>query len=795
MKKLLALLFLVVPTLLGAEVLPKGAGIVTYSDFSGGLNTRDEAHKLKTNESPYLRNVIIDDGEVKTSNGYSYLGSSASLTKVNMIFEYIDTSGGSHFLVSDSSIVLVTDDFRTYSTVRTGLNSFFKLGCIQVYDKVWCSNGNDPVFTYTQTTTTVLDGGTYSLSSKTPNVPRFKYLAYWQNRVWGFGIPSNSSYLGYSAIMTTDTVPIAIAPDNENAWNNPNFFLDVDKGDGSQSTFLRVYQGRLYAGKQRGISAILGDDDVSYADVKVVKDYGYLSNDSVVELDNTLIGYGSENGIYEFDGRNFNRISDHIRPDVESFVNNVSNSKVLSWDSYSDFVNNSFFKNTTATANGFITVLTTFPINIQSGGETQQSKFTPSGGAQQDVTGAYVVFFATQMIHASISSSSFYTPYIVEANYDTNCDGGLSARFIHFKNINTGGICESTGSAVGAFTTFSSWRCDSNFIISGQELFGSSLAVQVGVKTGNPGCSGGQFVTISSINFATEANVIIQSTSGGNFISNIATTTSMSAWGNFNSINSPNGGNVSFFYRAATSPVNIATYPWIPITPGGVVGSSFTNTFIQWASSITGANANIDNVEINYVQGGSGDVNPFGVAWGGRYWLSVTTTASGSTSLQYVKSRISSDFRNGFTVFEGIDIKSFWRSGDILYGGASTCPFIYRLDYGTNYNGRAIPSIFETNEQTFSSPFFDKQLVSYFVDIDKQSGATVTLGTQINNRAYSDYSLSIDGTGRLVRHLPYPNDYGNSFRWRFSNSQLDKIMKINHFGVVYLPDVKQTDNY
>lgn len=815
MKKLLFVL-LFIPSIMLAEVLPKNSRLDIYDNFVGGLDSRDEPHKLKNNQSPYLRNVLIDDGEIKTVNGFIVLGSTGTLSKVNTIFEYIKTDGTRNFLVSDSSVVLATSDFSNYTLIKANLNNNYKLGCIQVEDKSWCSNGNDAVFTFDGSTVVVLDGNTYG-SLKTPNVPKFKYLSYWQNRVWGFGIPTNSSYLGYSAIQSTDTVPVAISPDNENAWNNPNFFLDVDKGDGTQPTFMRVYRGQLYVGKERGISAILGNDDISYADVKVVKDYGFLNNDSVVELDNLLVGYGSDDGIYKFDGRNMNIFSDHIRPDVEAFINNVGKNVVLNWDSQSDFTRGSLV-GSTATGSGFLTVNFSTYVLVSTPAQGDVTNQYLSMLLNTGTTSTNFVTITTdtanpakwyQLSSGAIPNSDSYFPYhIVFWVRSDNASSEPSGKVaVTLRNLRTRSTAYYEQTGVSGINPVSSWAEFAvpfagnsgikELFFTGDDILNGNFQVRVEVAdtcgAGSPNCRFDlRYSSVGSLMFLKDSQI-------AEYRSDISTAVNISAWGNFNSVFNNQGGNISFAYRVSTSLVNITTYPFMPISPGAVIGSSVSNNYIQWLSTLTFNSTSslvyIDNVQINYNQGGSNDVNPIGVSWKGRYWLAVTTTASGTTNLIYVKSRNSSDYPDGFTVLEGINIKSLWRSSDYLYAGASTSGIIYRLDYGTNYNGRPIIAIYETNETNFSAPFFEKQLVSYFIDIDKQTNGEITLGTQINNRSYGNYNLNINGSGRLVRHLAYPNSYGNSFRFRFTSSVLDQVMKINNFGVVYINENNTTDNY
>jgi hypothetical protein len=257
-----------------------------------------------------------------------------------LIERYVKSDGSIEYIVSDSSVVLKTQDFSIYTLLKSGLNNNYRLRAKQIENKVYFTNGSDPVFNYDGSTVVVLDGGTYNIG-KTPNIPKFKYLEYYQNRLWGFNLPTDPSALRWNLLLSTDTVPIAYAPDHELAWSNSNLQLNIGKGNGTVGTFLRVYAGQLFVGKERGIHYIYGNDDTNYSAVPIVKDYGFLTDESVVEQDNVLLGFGND-GVYEFNGQQMNRISDKIYPDIQNFNLGVSRNVVLTWDSRSEFLRGYF---------------------------------------------------------------------------------------------------------------------------------------------------------------------------------------------------------------------------------------------------------------------------------------------------------------------------------------------------------------------------------------------------------------------------------------------------------------------
>src|SRR4029077_1404469 len=104
------------------------------------------------------------------------------------------------FIVSDDSVVLTTKDFNTYTLIISSLNNAVHLQAAQVRNKVWMTNGSDPVFTWdTNQVMQKLDG-----NGGLPNVPKFRYLAYDQERVWGLNTSANASLLEWSDVASTN---------------------------------------------------------------------------------------------------------------------------------------------------------------------------------------------------------------------------------------------------------------------------------------------------------------------------------------------------------------------------------------------------------------------------------------------------------------------------------------------------------------------------------------------------------------------------------------------------------------
>jgi len=274
----------------------------------GGLNTAASSAKLPEGQSPNNQNVWMDEkpGSLVTANGYQLLGTTPSGNPATFLLNYYKTSDGSQtLLLSDGSTIWKTTDYATFTSIKTGLSSFFQLRGMVIRGKAWMTNGSDAVMTYDGTTLTSLDG-----TGGTPDVPVAKYINYHDERVWLYGISGEPSSLRFSDL--TDAAGTEITPDNASAWPADNE-IQVSEGDDDIGTGIFLYRGYLYAWKSFSIWRIVGYDEYTYTKVKTRSSTGTRFNESIRELDN-LVHFIGIDGLYVFDGEDSLRVSDPIDP-------------------------------------------------------------------------------------------------------------------------------------------------------------------------------------------------------------------------------------------------------------------------------------------------------------------------------------------------------------------------------------------------------------------------------------------------------------------------------------------------
>ena len=799
---------------------PDKAKRKVLQDFNLGLYNTQSTENIPDGSASDIWNWWIDGKGLSKPGGYIVAGSTGVLSAIYFLDVLYKSDGSKEYIVSDNATVLATKDFRTYTTLRTGLNDLYDLDSAKARFKIWMTNGFDSAFTYDGTTVTVLNGNTYN-SGTTPNVPRGKFIEYYDGRFWVYNTTANNSNLNYSSLDSTSTA--SIPPDHELAWPLSNS-LSISQGDGQQGTFLKISGGRLIAGKERSIYSIesLFGSDTLYFPRKSAPDVGFVSKKSVIGLDDVLYGQG-EDGLYFYSGGKTGRITDHMNDDVLKFRKDVTRVVSNVWDTQSDFLRGQF-SGATVTANGTLMVISSVGLNEVaynnppsvdgSDGRFASSNTVQLEGTRSNTTAstftAYIDLTSANVSGIDnfvgfISSMHIYMRLNEDQIFPTSPFTMTERPIVSIRNKNDGSISSGTlpissefnydetdfRKAPVTFTKVSS--------ITINELLLSSI--QVKIEYTNPTPSAFKGIQLGSPSISGLASVVLGNTTG-QFISDVATiSTDMTAWSLFNSNRNTNGGNINFFYKTATSAVNIATYPYIAINAGTIINSSATDTRIQWATTMTLANINsnipeIDDVEIEHLEGNSSATRSFGASWKNRLWVGVSTESTGNYPILYVKNRNTSKNPIGFTRLN-IPLRSMLVDGNVFYGGAASTGIVYRLDYGTNYNGSAIPSTYETKDFSFSDddvdPFTLKDLWEYQIEVEQNPNASFTVGTSIEGGAFNTNTFSIDGTGRTIRTINGVNGggtnrtHGKQFKFRFYNAGLDETPVLNMFSVIYKP--------
>src|SRR3990167_6043132 len=276
-----------------------------YRDFSGGLNDNTPSINLKPRESPRLYNAVLDRpvGALLTRGGISLCGNLPSGNPPTMLCNLSQSDGTERLIVSDNQNFYQTADCQTYTTLKTGQSSTSQPYCKMVRDKLWISNRSTHAWTWNGISSSTLDG---SANTPNPPPPKFRYIEFWKERVWGANDTSNPSGVYFSAL--TDSSGGSIDPSTGSAsWPAANL-IQVDQNGGSAVYGIRAFRDSLYVFKNNGIWRILFEDEFNVSVVKTFSSVGTRFHESIIELDNLLYFVGPD-GIYAFDGDQSVRIS------------------------------------------------------------------------------------------------------------------------------------------------------------------------------------------------------------------------------------------------------------------------------------------------------------------------------------------------------------------------------------------------------------------------------------------------------------------------------------------------------
>lgn len=786
MRKILLFLFslFIFNSFLIAEQISNDTKELNISDFSGGLNTSVVPYKLDSRFSPNMQNIDIDNlsGRLKKIKGYVVLGATTSLSEINLIVPFFVEGQPKEYIVSDSSIVLTTRDFVNFTPIKAGLNKNYLLDAIVARDKVWFSNGNDPVFTYDLSTVTVLDGRTYS-GTQTPNVPRGKMLSYYHERVFIYNSTYSASALHYSAVSSTDG--IAINPDDYRAWPLTNTQY-ADNGNGNQGTSIWIYQGKLFLGKINAMYVLNGTNEDTYFIQKINNEVGPISKDGITIL-NDILYFKGKIDFYASDGVTAKRIGENIYNEVTQFGRTDQNLISDIWPNKYLF--------SYGNSNGFSVFQSSLSLKLRD-------LFAPLNcGLSSDCVFDFTTTTSThwQTFEPGDLSIAPYGDYsatfgYIQTNVQTaNFSSGEILR-VCLSNKNTNAmecrLIDPTVPIVGFFYS------NSTFPFKVSEIMGSSVAVRMELMNSTP--TGGDLdKNVGKIWQYSKARVELKNTTGS-YVSNTATITTITNWDNLNADYSSNGGVVKFFFRTAPSSAFISTQTFYPITPGQAITAPSNDMYIQYGSSVIAAEFDavsdtagmsplITRVQILHNEGGSSSQRTILIPWDNRLWVSGSTSPSSTQKYMLMKSRLTNDVPNAWMPIIGINCSSFrpLEQDNLFLAGSSTAGVILRLDYGTNFNGSAIDAFYDTPDFNFSNNFFKKEIFKYLIDIEKQTNATLLINTKIDDNDWVENSVDITGSGRYLGALNNINSSGYRYRFRFRNNNLDQDLKLNSFSVLY----------
>lgn len=279
---------------------PTAGSVYVEKVFSGfaGLNNKYSNEEISDNESPDCLNVDFDQrGAITKRKGFT-LTKNFGTTQINSIIPFYKTDGTRVFIVAyGTSLIQYNPSTQTTTTITTTLtgNGLRFTGAIDtVHNVLYLLNGNtaDGLMSW--------DGTTFTKAIA--NAPNGKYIEFYKNRMYICGDPANPNRL-YMSDLGTPT-----------SWPALNF-IDIDDGLGGITGMKQLGDSQIIF-KEMGVFILKGDGPSNYVVVTTFSgQHGSVSHYSIVRIPNGLM-YLSRDGVYLFDGKHFNLMSDKIQGSV-----------------------------------------------------------------------------------------------------------------------------------------------------------------------------------------------------------------------------------------------------------------------------------------------------------------------------------------------------------------------------------------------------------------------------------------------------------------------------------------------
>lgn len=748
-----------------------------YRDFSGGYVDYVAPSNLQPNQSPNLLNVKIDDppGSLKPREGLLQCGITPSGLKPTLLYEYNYNSGGGvpRFIVSDSSTVWQTQDCITFTTVTQKMAGGPLPSIATVRDRIWLVNRTTHVVTWDGSSESLLDGRT---NTPNPAPPRFNYIEFWNERVWGARTTTNPSGVYFSDL--TDSNGNDLDPSTGTlAWPADNI-IQIAQENGSPIYGIKVYRNALYVFKENGIWRIDFNGPFDITVSKTLSSAGTRYQTSIVEHDNLLFFAGID-GLYAFDGDRAVRVSDNFRNKFNSVNQTAVNQSQKTWDTTSDF-NAGTYSSTTANdisgsvtlssrtgtianfdAGGLIDISSNAFVCIPRTGYSVGDACGPIAGPVWDGFGAYTAkVFGDNGIDSG-------TMYIIK-----KVDGSTLA----YTGDGTLGVLSSGSSAPSTYTVNSSAYSGTvvflRFTGGGTSLYTSTFTI-------------GSELTFQYLNTDRGLNWLdnIQSKlyfSSGVWTSEIHNLVEVSSFSTFDAESVAGGGSIAYSIRVGTSATAITQNAYTSISPGSLITGTTADIYVQVKATFTAvstldATPELQNVTVNTIRGNGSSQAIYSFSFGGNLYVTAATGTATTNNIVFVRSRLPLD---SWTLYDW-QIGPMAEFNDKFYSGASTHSAISRMNYGTNDGGAAINWFWESREETWERPNIRKYLME--ITLDYRRGTETALGagySKDGGASYTTKTTNAAGSGRGTSRLFVAGTNATDYRLKLSGSTLDGTVTV-----------------
>lgn len=360
---------------------------ISFTDFSGGLNTWKKGIYLNDNETPSCSNVIFDkNGAISKRQGYTKRNTVAigdGSSDVDSVYQ-LEQSNGNKYCVAFSSTsgYSSTDGCQSFTsfvstlTKNVGSND---VNCDAMQDRLYCVN-NQYNFLFNGTDDA-------NVSQMPANL---KYIRVYRNRCFATGASGSPSRVYFSALG--DCL----------SWNVAKDFFDISPEDGDVNTGIgEPLYDSLPLYKKFSTWALKGQTPDSFILVNVSKNTGAINHRTMANFNNlqyfdSVGPNGGRPGIYAFNGIVITEASTKLRNEIDNLDTSKAALGLRLFDLKKDWDSGIFdpkAMSTSRTVGILQSSFTSFTDTLTSDFALGGTSIPYSGSLTTDAVKAGVVFF------------------------------------------------------------------------------------------------------------------------------------------------------------------------------------------------------------------------------------------------------------------------------------------------------------------------------------------------------------------------------------------------------------------
>lgn len=285
--------------------MPRGrVQLLSVSDFSGGLNLRDDRFQLEDNETPDCNNVrLLPQGGIERRPAVGLFNSVALGATPRNIFTF-KTATYEQVLAQLTSNCNYATTAGTFAScgITGALTAAARMRAAQFKDRLYIVRNNEQVSGYWSGTawaalTDPAVGATWNEDLASPNsgeCPKAKLIASWHNYLWVGNLVEN-----------------ATAYPDRIRWSHPNEpedwrqldYIDIDKGvSGNGLTALAAFGDELLVFKDRSIHRLRGYDPDTFDVYQLAGDTGAVCQEAVAVGPMGVAWFDRRLGVFLYDG-------------------------------------------------------------------------------------------------------------------------------------------------------------------------------------------------------------------------------------------------------------------------------------------------------------------------------------------------------------------------------------------------------------------------------------------------------------------------------------------------------------